>query len=57
MFIAILTIISGLRRGLVRIDGWGGRLGRVVSGLDGLDGLDGVGAQGGRVFCPGSFLR
>lgn len=22
MFIAILTIISGLRRGLVRIDGW-----------------------------------
>lgn len=54
MFIGILIIISGLRRGLARIDGWRGRLGLVWSGMDG---LDGVGAQGGRVFCPGSFSR
>lgn len=33
MFIAILTIISGLHRSLVRIDGWVGRLGRVDSGM------------------------
>lgn len=49
MFIAISTIISGLRRGLARIDGWRWRLGQVRSGMDG---LDGVGAQG-----EGCFVR